>query len=224
MNNLRGLLTMYRNPKAVEYIEGKDKVLEWGSGLSTLHWMKVVNTFVSIEHKDDWYNKISPDVNDNVDYHLVRPHSPKDDDDLEQVVGDLLSRANDPIEIDGKIYWNTRDGFDWHCGIDYIRKPFELEHKDYDVIIVDGRCRVMCAWIATFFLKSNGYLLFDDFHNRTYYHGILKWYEVVDYSSLNDDKTMCVLKLRDKELTSDEVIEVSEKLYSSFAEKTGNVR
>ena len=215
---------MYRNSKAVEYISGKDKVLEWGSGLSTLHWMKVVNNLVSIEHNYEWYNKIAPDVNDNVEYYHVPPHSQKDDDDLEQHVGDLLSRANDSIEIDGKTYWSTRDGFDWHCGIDYIRKPFELEHRDYDVIIVDGRCRVMCAWAATFLLKDGGHLLFDDFQNRTYYHGILKWYEVVDYSSLNDDKTMCVLQLRENELSSDEVDEVSDELYSTFVEKTGNVR
>jgi len=184
---------MYRNPKAVEYITDKDKVLEWGSGLSTLHWMKVVNTFVSIEHKDDWYNKISPDVNGNVEYHLVRPHSPKDDDELDEHVADLLCRAGDPFVIDGITYWNTRDGFDWHCGIDYIRKPFELEHRDYDVVIVDGRCRVMCAYMARYLIKDGGYLLFDDFQNRTYYHGILKYYEVVDYSSLDADKTMCVL-------------------------------
>ena len=224
MNNSRDLLKMHKNSKAVEYVSGKNKVLEWGSGESTLHWMNVVNTLVSIEHNREWYNKISPNVNDNVESHLVLPHGQKDDDDLEQVADDLLFRANDSIFIDGKTYWNTRDGFDWHCGIDYIRKPFELEHKDYDVIIVDGRCRVMCAWIATFLLKSDGYLLFDDFHNRTYYHGILKWYEVVDYSSLKDDKTMCVLRMRDNVLSSDEVTKVSDELYSSFIERTGRVR
>jgi len=215
---------MYRNSKAVEYISGKDKVLEWGSGLSTLHWMKVVNTFVSIEHKDDWYNKISPDVNENVEYHLVRPHSPKDDNELEQVADRLLSRANDTLKIDDKTYWDTRDGFDWHCGIDYIRKPFELEHRDYDAVIVDGRCRVMCAYVAKYLIKDGGYLLFDDFQNRTYYHGILKYYEVVDYSSLDSDKTMCVLKLRKDELWGDEVVEESEELYSKYAQSTGKVR
>ena len=60
-----------------------------------------------------------------------------------------------------------------------IRKPFEIEHKDYDVIIVDGRCRVMCCYMASFFLKDGGYIVFDDFNNRTYYHGVLKYYEII---------------------------------------------
>ena len=215
---------MYRNSKAVEYISGKDKVLEWGSGLSTLHWMKVVNNLVSIEHNYEWYNKIAPDVNDNVEYYHVPPHVQKDDGELEEHVGDLLSRANDTLEIDDKTFWNTRDQFDWHCGIDYINKPFELEHRDYDVVIVDGRCRVMCAYVAKYLIKDGGYLLFDDFQNRTYYHGILKYYEVVDYSSLDSDKTMCVLKLRKDELWGDEVVEVSEELYSKYTEITGKER
>ena len=161
----------------------------------------------------------------NVEYHLVPSHSLKDDDELEQYVGDLLFCAGDSIEIDGKTYWNTRDGFDWHCGIDYIRKPFELEHRDYDVVIVDGRCRVMCAWAATFLLKDGGYLLFDDFQNRTYYHGILKWYEVVDaIAEINSDNTMSVLQLRKNELSDEEVVEVSEELYSTFTRITGRIR
>ena len=84
---------MHKNPKAIEYITGKNKVLEWGSGESTLHWMKVVNIFVSIEHKYEWYNKIAPNVSDNVEYHLVPSHSLKDDDELEQYV------LNDELEI-----------------------------------------------------------------------------------------------------------------------------
>ena len=47
---------------------------------------------------------------------------------------------------------------------------------------------------------------------------------VVDYSSLKDDKTMCVLRMRDNVLSSDEVTKVSDELYSSFIEKTGRVR
>ena len=36
--------------KAEEYIKGKDKVLEWGSGGTTLYFPQIVNTYVSMEH------------------------------------------------------------------------------------------------------------------------------------------------------------------------------
>jgi len=38
----------------------------------------------------------------------------------------------------------------------------------------------MCAYMAKYLLKDDGYLLFHDFNNRPYYHGILKYYEIVD--------------------------------------------
>ena len=35
------------------------------------------------------------------------------------------------------------------------------------------------TWLS-FFLKDGGYIVFDDFNNRTYYHGVLKYYEIID--------------------------------------------
>ena len=205
--------------KAEEYIKDKNKVLEWGSGTSTIYFSKIVKQFVSIEHNMEWYNRISSQITDNVECYYVAPHDFKNDEELDKNVPDLLCRANDPVLIDGITHWNTRDGFDWHCGIDYIRKPLELEYRDYDVVIVDGRCRTMCAYIAKYLIKDGGYLIFDDFKSRTYYHGILKYYEVIDGGD-----TLAILKVRENELSREEVVEVSEELYSTFARTTGRIR
>jgi hypothetical protein len=205
--------------KAEEYIKDKNKVLEWGSGTSTIYFSKIVKQFVSIEHNTEWYNRISSQITDNVEYYYVAPHGFKNDEELDKNVPDLLCRANDPVLVDGITHWKTRDGFDWHCGIDYIRKPLELEYRDYDVVIVDGRCRAMCAYIAKYLIKDGGYLIFDDFKSRTYYHGILKYYEVIDGGD-----TLAILKVRENELSREEVVEVSEELYSTFARTTGRIR
>ena len=205
--------------KTQEYIKDKNKVLEWGSGTSTIYFSKIVKQFVSVEHNMEWYNFVSSQIADNVEYYYVAPHGFKNDEELDKNVPDLLCRANDPVLVDGITHWKTRDGFDWHCGIDYIRKPLELEYRDYDAVIVDGRCRVFCAYIAQYLIKDGGYLIFDDFNPRQYYHGILKYYEVVDGSD-----TLSVLSKRKKEISNDEVIRLSEKLYSDFKTKTGRIR
>ena len=205
--------------KTQEYIKDKNKVLEWGSGTSTIYFSKIVKQFVSIEHNQGWYDYVSSQIADNVEYYYVAPHGFKNDEELDKNAPDLLCRANDPVLVDGITHWKTRDGFDWHCGIDYIRKPLELEHRNYDAVIVDGRCRVFCAYIAQYLIKDGGYLIFDDFNPRQYYHGILKYYEVVDGSD-----TLSVLSKRKKEISNDEVIRLSEKLYSDFKTKTGRIR
>ena len=174
--------------KAEQYVEGKSKMLEWGGGGSTLYFPKLVENYVSIEHSQEWYETLKPQLLDNVEFYYVPIHEEKFDDELDQNAIDILQgteewysqHGNELYTVDGRIHWDTRGRFDWHCGINYIKKPLELSYRDYDVILVDGRCRAMCAYTAKYLLKDDGYLLFHDFNNRPYYHGILKYYEIVD--------------------------------------------
>ena len=205
--------------KTQEYIKDKNRILEYGAGTSTLYFSKMVNHYVSIEHDASWYNDLKSRVDNNVELYHVPVHIGKIDDELDKHAADLLSRAGDTELRNEVTHWNTRGGYDWHEGIDYIKKPLGLDYRNYDVVIVDGRCRVFCAYIAQYLIKDGGYLIFDDFNTRTYYHGILKYYEVVDGSD-----TLAVLLKRKKEISNDEVIRLSEKLYSDFKIKTGRIR
>ena len=174
--------------KAEHYIEGKSKMLEWGGGGSTLYFPKLVENYVSIEGSLEWYERLKPQLLDNVEFYYVPIHEEKFDEDLDKNAMDILQgteewyrqHGSELHTVDGRIHWDTRGRFDWHCGINYIKKPLELSYRDYDVILVDGRCRAMCAYMAKYVLKDDGYLLFHDFNNRPYYHGILKYYEIVD--------------------------------------------
>ena len=183
--------------KSEEYLNNKDKVLEWGAGGSTLYFSNIVSSYVSIEHDKLWYNKLTSQINDNVELLYVSTHDEKFDDKLDKNAFDILrgdeswykKNGNKEIyEKDGKTHWTTRGKIDWHCYLDYIKKPLELSYRNYDVVLVDGRARAMCAYVAKDLLKDDGYLLFHDFNNRGYYHGILKYYEIVDM-----DGTLAIL-------------------------------
>ena len=206
--------------KAEQYIKGKDKVLEWGSGGSTLYFPQMVNNYVSIEHDVIWYDKLKLDVPHNCEYHHVPMHSQRLDDMLDPQAEDAMLCAGDTELRDGITYWQTRGHFDWHCGIDYIKKPLSLEHQNYDVIFIDGRCRSMCAYLATHLLKDEGYVLVHDFIPRQYYHGLLKWYDVVDKAG-----TLIVLTKRKGELRNNEDVKIlSQKLYNEWSIATGRIR
>ena len=170
--------------KCEKYIGGVDKMLEWGAGGSTLYFSSMVGKFVSIENDRGWYDKLLSDINDNVELHYVHQHEYKYDEELDENAFDILEGDGANVSeftYNGKIInWVTRGRIDWHCYMDYIRHPINLSDRDYDVILVDGRARAMCAYVAKDLLKDNGHLLFHDFNNRPYYHGILKWYEVID--------------------------------------------
>ena len=198
--------------KCEEYIQGKDLMLEWGSGGSTLSFSSMVKKFVSIEDNEEWYAKVSKHKDENTEIHLVPHHEEILDEELDKNAYDILRgdgrNVNDffsrkylggveytsPPDEGDVINWITRGKIDWHCYMNYIKKPLELSYNDYDIILVDGRARAMCGYIAKDLLKDTGYLLFHDFNNRPYYHGILKWFEKVD-----EEESLAILKLKDNE-------------------------
>ena len=206
---------------AEKYIKGKDKVLEWGSGGTTLYFPYVVNKFVSIEHDIEWHRKLEFEVNDNVEFYHVPIGNAKLDSILDPHAHSAHLQAGDTTIQDGITYWPTRERYDWHCGVDYIKKPLELPYRDYDIVLVDGRCRSMCAYMATHLLKEDGYLLFHDFAPRKYYHGILKYYDIVERQD-----TLLVLSMKKEEdwLSDEETIEISENLYNTWSKETGRIR
>ena len=166
---------------AAEYIKGQNKILEWGSGGSTLYFPQFVKHYISIEHDITWYNKIVFDVAENVDYHRIPIHEPKFNDKLDAAAADCHMGAGDTI--------------------------------------VDGRCRAMCAYVALDLLKPGGILLFHDFIPRKYYHGILKYYDVVETQD-----TLAALVKRDNYIEQEEILELSNKLYNKWSAETGRIR
>tara|TARA_R110001583_G_scaffold24369_4_gene88992 strand:- start:1212 stop:1889 length:678 start_codon:yes stop_codon:yes gene_type:complete len=199
-----------------KYTSNRDLVLEWGSGGSTLAFSKSVKKYISIEHDICWYEQISSRIAndrafDNIEYHYVPPNAPKSDIGLDGASKGLLSCAGDAVLHQNTSYWRTRGNFDWHCGINYISKPMELPYAPYDTIIVDGRCRVFCSYVSLFILKPEGYLVFHDFLSRRYYHGVLKYFEMVDHVC-----DLAILKPRKYNITDSEVKSLSDSIYEDY--------
>ena len=96
--------------KAEEYIKGKDTVLEWGSGGTTLYFPQIVNTYVSMEHDSGWYEKVLPDILDNCEYYYVPIVDERLDSMLDPQAEYAMLCANDTqlveYPLDGFItYW-----------------------------------------------------------------------------------------------------------------------
>jgi len=51
-----------------ENINVNTKILEFGSGNSTVFFSKLTDNLYSVEHNDKWYNKIKPQLNNKVKY------------------------------------------------------------------------------------------------------------------------------------------------------------
>ena len=111
------------------------KLLEFGSGNSTVFFSNLTNNITSIEHDKKWYNNIKPQLNSNVKYILAEVN--------------YISKP----PIDKKFY---------NC--DTIEKLLNEDIPDeyYDIIIIDGIHRVNCAYGSINKLKKGGILILDD--------------------------------------------------------------
>ncbi len=121
------------------------KVLEWGSGYSTLYWHTLLpedSTWLAVEHNKVWVDRLN-ELNDNpnVTIKCVEPENPEWTDEYRDgAYSDLTSYINYPA-TQGK----------------------------FDLIIIDGRGRKDCAVAAKEILTDNGILILHD-ANREWYH------------------------------------------------------
>lgn len=93
-------------------------ILEYGSGDSTIMISRICPRLVSIEHDQNWYEKIKPNLPKSVTYLLRKP------------------------EAD----WHYLEDGNINQFKNYIEAP--LPWKPYDIIFIDGRARRDCAFFT----------------------------------------------------------------------------
>lgn len=127
------------------------RVLEWGSGRSTIYFSRLLPTgssWHSIEHQPHWHELVAD---------MLRP-----EDDA------VISRTL--IEPDRPYHEGTDDG-DFGSFRSYILFPSRLG-KRFDFILVDGRARVECMAVGWDLLAEDGIMALHDAQRSEYVPGI----------------------------------------------------
>lgn len=120
------------------------RVLEWGSGSSTLWLADRAATVDSIEHDPDWAESMRPRLPAHVTLHVVPP------------VPDT-----DPAVPSGK---RGFAGLDFH---DYVAAADDLPGT-FDLVVVDGRAREACLARAADRLAPEGLVVVDNVDRARY--------------------------------------------------------
>lgn len=159
--NIKKLLNTYKNKKV--------RILEWGSGYSTIYYSKYLNSlkidfeWYGIENSRKWYDKVlgqlkKHKLTDKVHLYLFEftPFWQKPNWDWD-----------DPIHV----------GFDPHEDNEkkYISFPNTLGIK-FDIIIVDARFRRRCLIEAQEMLAPKGFVILHD-AQKTQYQSPLSLYK-----------------------------------------------
>ena len=140
-----------------EDLAGK-RVFEYGSGGSTLFWLKKGAHCVSVEHDPDWYQRarlVIP-AKSFIDYRLVLPEP-----DLPEL-GHKKDYA-DPNDFVSAEYATHAVNYE-----KYVRQIDEFPDGYFDIVLVDGRARPSCIKHSIRKVNLNGLLILDN-SDRSYY-------------------------------------------------------
>jgi len=160
-----------------KYLDKSYVMLEYGCGGSTLFFSHHVKEYYSVEHNQQWYNKIAPLVPKNVHItHIAQNHDTPNQKRI--LASDWKSLDTSSRSIDFK---------------DYIEYPKSLCVK-FDTVLIDGRARPECAKFIVPHLKENATVFIHDYCERIPYHVVETHYQVVD--SIRSGQTLAVLKLK----------------------------
>lgn len=126
-------------PRAIGYLEEALQPgfagLEYGSGRSTTWFARHVKSLISVEHNDEWYERVKGNIEmmklENVEYHhFIKPDS-------------SLS------------FENTLTS-------EYVQASSAIQENSLDFVLVDGIVRPACVIRSIPLLKKGGLLIIDD--------------------------------------------------------------
>lgn len=132
------------------------KVFEYGSGGSTLYWLKKGASCVSVEHNSEWFSLINSLVKDNplIDYKFVAPSTNTPDEQ------EIWNPSN-------PFLYGTDEGKEFNYEA-YVKQIDLYPDKYFDIILIDGRARTSCLFQSYNKVKQGGIIVLDN-ADREYY-------------------------------------------------------
>lgn len=141
------------------HIENASFLLEFGSGGSTVMAAALgVKEIVSVDSSLEWLQKVAE--TEEVKRCIFTSHHVD--------IGKLTNWGN-PADKSSAISWPA-----------YYRSVWNVLKAEPDVILVDGRFRVACAFMSILHAQLGTKIIVHDFWDRPYYHDILKYLDCID--------------------------------------------
>ncbi len=127
------------------------RVFEYGSGASTLYWLRRGATLTSVEHDPTWHaqvrRRLPPDT--TLDYRLVPPEPGSHADPADPT-------AYASAALPGR------------CFKHYVHQIDAIPNGSCDLVLIDGRARPACLVRAVPKIRPGGLLILDN-SDRPYY-------------------------------------------------------
>ncbi|MGD0641060.1 MAG: hypothetical protein ABSC22_09970, partial [Roseiarcus sp.] len=121
-------------------------VFEYGSGYSTEFWNGKCRRVVSVEHDEKWFD-ILRERNREFELHLLKEGADRARREIVELIRSFEAQ-NFSLPRSTSAYFNKYHGLENVAFADYAAKLMDFPKGFFDVIVVDGMARCLCAFIA----------------------------------------------------------------------------
>ena len=168
-----------------DLLQPNDVVFEYGSGGSTTVFPLLVKRYISIEHNLEWHEKMKEACEkvDAAELYYVQANHAKLEPNLKDPGAKYEKRfcteTHGNATITEEEYEKILSEFpyahegDFYSSIirywqymDYVNKIKDFEGTKFDKIIVDGRSRTFCSYVAKDYMHKDSVLIIDDAFSR----------------------------------------------------------
>ena len=150
-----------------EYLNKKQnnetKIFEYGSGGSSLFFLKNASEVVSAEHDEEWFNRVKTIISHQNILGWEGCFFK-----AEQIEKDLLNEKRDASNPDD--YYTDDNSFKDFLFKNYVSSIDKFQDNYFDIVLVDGRSRPACIKHSVNKVKKGGLLVLDNAEREYYLH------------------------------------------------------
>jgi hypothetical protein len=154
-----------------QIVEKKSRVFEFGCGNSSLWWASLSQEVVSVDHDETWIAKVSERKPTNLTL-ISRPRNTPPSDTLPTSIAAAIAIMVRDQVLSENDQHNVAHGLNIDGFIGYATALTEWPQGYFDIIIVDGMARALCAYLAGLWVKPNGIVVFDNSDRWQYSIGL----------------------------------------------------
>jgi SAM-dependent methyltransferase len=136
------------------------RVFEFGCGNSSLWWSSFAKEVVSVDHDPGWIERLRRSKPDNLQ--LIHCGQSSDHPTIPSEFVDAFNEIIDIQPRSGNLGHDVGHGLNCADFIAYAMVLLRWPRNYFDVIVVDGMARSLCAYIAGQCVKPSGIIVFDN--------------------------------------------------------------
>lgn len=138
-------ISMLRN-----VVDSRSKVLEYGSGFSSLYFKGIASELISVEHNRKWASKLSL-LDPTLDIR-VREEDFANSEDLVRTEIIDFKKCNFELPLGDSHEQNLEHGLVNMSFTNYALEIAKYPVGYFDVIVIDGMARSLCGYLASQFV------------------------------------------------------------------------